>query len=66
MNTCDRCRFAPEFDHPYAPQPCQRHAPTVEKVESWVDIRQYVPRWPLMHRDQKCGDFEPRAEAAHA
>ena len=57
---CSQCRFAGPR-RGYQAHECRRHAPTaVHDPNQHCGVYQeaFVPRWPLMHGDDWCGDFE--------
>jgi hypothetical protein len=56
---CAECRFSGPIQG-YDEIPCQRHAPVSEKVDPARDLRQWVPRFPIMRAAEWCGDFERR------
>lgn len=39
---------------------CRRRAPIAEKVEHSVDLRGFIPIWPIVKLDDWCGDFVKR------
>lgn len=56
---CKDCEFAGQKQN-YDDYPCQRSAPIAAKVESWQDPRMCVPRFPVMHGDDWCGEFKQK------
>lgn len=54
---CSACRFASQ-KYNFDEHKCRRHAPMAAKVESYVDIRLWVPVFPIVRSDDWCGDFE--------
>lgn len=60
---CANCRFGASR-YEWENTPCRRHAPATEKVESWQDLRGFVPRWPIMKAHDWCGDWEAGAALA--
>ncbi len=57
IQSCSICKYSGK-QQGFKDYPCQRYAPVMEKVESFVDGRQYMPRFPIMKGDDWCGDFE--------
>lgn len=53
--SCSNCRFGKVRG--YALE-CRRRAPLAEHVASRIDIREWVPRFPIMRLDDWCGEFE--------
>ena len=58
--TCSNCRFAAPRQN-YDEWPCRRRAPVAEKVAFSQDLRGWVPRFPIMHGDDWCGEFRRAA-----
>lgn len=53
---CKDCEFAGQKQN-YDDYPCQRNAPITAHTESNQDLRVWVPRFPIMHGDDWCGEF---------
>lgn len=59
MNTCSACAYAgPRMG--YEDHECRRRAPVAERVDAAQDLRQWVPRFPVMKAGDWCGDFANR------
>lgn len=56
MSTCQTCRYAQKTNH-FREAQCRRDAPRMEKVEPSVDLRMFVPVWPLVSYDDWCGQY---------
>lgn len=54
---CYVCRFG--FDAMFGVE-CRKHAPLVRVVDPCIDIRQFVPVFPVMNKGEWCGDFEAK------
>lgn len=52
---CSTCRFAEKIG--YDDHQCRRRAPVSERVDACQDLRQWVPRWPVMKGADWCGDW---------
>lgn len=37
---------------------CRRRAPVAEKVPHYEDVREWVPRFPIVMSSDWCGEFE--------
>lgn len=56
--TCERCAYSSPSYHGH--RECRRNAPVAEKVESYQDLRLWVPRFPVMRADEWCGEFKEK------
>lgn len=54
---CENCRYSEKLGT-HDNYDCRRHAPVMEKVKSYFDLREYLPRWPIVKSTDWCGDFE--------
>jgi hypothetical protein len=61
--SCWKCRYSGydlEMDREppeYWDTECRRHAPVADKVDSSRDLRQWVPRFPIMKVSDWCGEW---------
>ena len=58
-SNCKMCKFSISGNG-YDNYDCRRQAPSMVRVEAWQDIREFVPKFPVMHGDDWCGAFEPK------
>ena len=63
INRCGSCRFALKVG--FDDYECRKRSPVQERVEHYVDMRGWVPRWPVMKSADWCGDYEWDGEPKH-
>jgi len=60
--SCAVCRFAGS-EIGFERFPCRHSSPVAEKVDPSCDTLQWIPRFPIMKKNDWCGDFERRTES---
>lgn len=63
LSNCANCKFSGRRFN-YQDRECRRRAPVTEKIDACLDIREWVPRFPIMRETDWCGEHTPNASSA--
>ena len=57
--TCETCFFSGEKFN-FNDHQCRRRSPEMEKVPAHIDIRMFIPVWPIVKAGDWCGEHKPK------